>query len=281
MVSAVALLLAILGAGIWAVLALWPVPREKDVGTAVAKVNTQVFQRPDRNSKQLMPLSKDTQVNLLERVTSPTQPFVRVQYVSARKNSRPGYIRTADLGEWSDPHVGLMLLVASRPPAGAKEGDQRTFAQKLRDFGELNPNTPEADDAYLEAAGLYISLAEPCKAADQPQPQCEGDLTKASDALNRVTARSAARAAEPRQKLEVIVQARNEQFSRKDNERQKGWQALLQSMYKARDESNYEGMCSIANEMAKTNPDVAQAWKVRINAEFQRLYPNQKVSGCE
>jgi hypothetical protein len=272
MVSAVAFLLAILGAGIWAVLALWPVPREKEVGTAVAKVNTQVFQRPDRNSKQLMPLSKDTQVNLLERVTSPTQPFVRVQYVSARKNSRPGYIRTADLGEWSDPHVGLMLLVASRPAAGANEGDQRTFAQKLRDFGELNPNTPEADDAYLEAAGVYISLAEPCKAAEQPQPQCEGDLTKASDALNRVSARSAARAAEPRQKLEGILQARtNPPTPVKDDERTRLWQDFL----RARRASEFEKMCSIADERAKTDPADAQRWKAKTNEDFLFVYPDQ------
>ncbi|MBL8222750.1 MAG: hypothetical protein JNL62_26155, partial [Bryobacterales bacterium] len=78
-----------------------PEPLHSAVGSAVIQVEeTALLSAPDGSGKELMKLKKGVKVNLLDKLTSLDVPVVRVQFVAAERNSKPGYVRTQDLGSW-------------------------------------------------------------------------------------------------------------------------------------------------------------------------------------
>jgi serine/threonine-protein kinase len=181
---------------------LRPVLAEKAVGTAIVEVRrTELLEEPRSDSKHFMPLVRGTKVNLLDQI-KPDQRFVRVQFVSPKKNSRPGYVQRGDLGQWfsDDARIAWDFVGFDRPGATSEEAN-RQFAEQLRKFELLHPGTPEADKSAIKQAEIYISFAAESKKAGKPLSERQDDLSKANEALAAVSATRSSTTESLRQQL--------------------------------------------------------------------------------
>ncbi|MBL8175894.1 MAG: hypothetical protein JNK48_14555, partial [Bryobacterales bacterium] len=94
-----------------------PEPLHSAVGSAVVQADeTALLSAADSSGKELMKLKKGAKVNLLDKLASLDVQTVRVQYATPERNSKPGYVRTQDLGAWesSDPVSEWAFLTAAR-----------------------------------------------------------------------------------------------------------------------------------------------------------------------
>ena len=238
---------------------LRPVPAEKAVGTAIVEVpRTELLEEPRSDSKHFMPLVRGTKVNLLDRI-KPDQRFVRVQFVSPRKNSQPGYARRGDLGQWfsNDARVAGDFIRLDRPGKAASEGVKRRFAERLRDFGLRHPGTPEADESAIEQAGIYLSFGADSKKAAKPLSERQDDLSKANEALATVRAISSSKTVLLQQlaELETETPPAPPPVSAKDLELKR----LVAKATKLYDDGDFEGVLEVAKQMDSID-------RVRANA---------------
>jgi hypothetical protein len=176
-----------------AVLFLWrslkPIPTEKGVATAVIQIEgSRLLKDPLPNSSGLMTLPKGQRLVILERIPQ-DRPFVRAQFVSPEKNSRPGYVRRQDLGEWNtdDPQFAWDVIQLSRPGDNASIEERQRFAEQLMEFSRRFPNSPYADEARIEAAHLYLKIASELKNAGKAPTETDPVIVKAEEALGGVS----------------------------------------------------------------------------------------------
>jgi hypothetical protein len=230
-----------------------------------------------------MILSRGTTVNLLEHIKSPTPEYVRVQFVSFGKKSRPGFVKTDHLEAWYSTHptAAWEFLRFLRPADGATEEELRSFAEELRKFGERFPGTPQADQTYLEAAQRYIKLHQLCRNSGKAPAQCDSYLARAYEALERVTPRNVVARAELRRQVSTITQAEKdqEQANQAEVERQERITALKNRIYAAHRRFHFPEMCALANEMAKLDPQQAEVWKKAADELLLTINPNGP--GCK
>lgn len=164
-----------------------PEPLHSALGSAVVQADeTTLLSSADASAKELMKLKKGAKVNLLDKLTSLDVPSVRVQYVTPERNSKPGYIRTQDLGSWesTDPVSEWAFLNAAR-----NRGDLSTeeIITRLRSFSLRFPGTAESEKALLERAGLHLKLAKSKLEAGKPKEEFEPDVTQAREAIGGLT----------------------------------------------------------------------------------------------
>ncbi|HTP34523.1 MAG TPA: hypothetical protein VMJ75_20235, partial [Candidatus Acidoferrales bacterium] len=162
------------------------VPAERALGTArVRAPRADLLEAPRAGAKRVTAFEQGTPVNVVAKLTNPDQRFIRVQFVSPKKNSPAGYVRTADLGDWSsdDPRIAWQFLAVDRPAAGAGEQQRREFIDKLRALAAHFPGTPEACRAEGERASLLMDLVEERKKGGAPPGETDDDLTRAKEAL--------------------------------------------------------------------------------------------------
>lgn len=161
---------------------------ENALATArVQSSSSPLLSEPRGTAANLMTLYRGQQVNVLERIRA-NQPFIRVQFVSSKRNSRPGYVRRADLGEWNNGQFVWDVIMLGSPAEGASATDRDKFAEALIRFGGGFPNSAHADGAYLQAAQLYLDLAAESDKAGATEQRDEY-LRKAEEALDRVSER--------------------------------------------------------------------------------------------
>jgi len=129
---------------------------------------------PSSAEKVLTKVPKGQSINIIRAPEYPGQQWVEVQLVAGGLASRPGFMQTAELGNWmsSRAPVALGLLRAFAPSPGAGEGEVRQHLARLEDFLRRFPGAPEAADANLEAARANVALARIAVNSGQPlQPQ--------------------------------------------------------------------------------------------------------------
>jgi hypothetical protein len=187
-----------------------PVPVEKAVGVAVVEVPVAyLLENPIDTGKRLMPLQKGTRVNVLEQLKAADQPFVHAQFVSPKKNSRPGYIRIGDLGQWDSDDAGTEwnFVRTFEPKNGATEDQQRRLIEELLKFSSRFPGTPQAAEANLQRAGLHLEFVRRRKSAGSPESDWLAEVTKAKEAVDGAAgdASAAADVARLRQELEALT----------------------------------------------------------------------------
>lgn len=189
LIAGVALAAVLLASAAAVAIALRPpatVAVEKAVASAVVEADrTDLLADRKPGAGSIMALAKGSTVNLLEGPASRGESFVRAQFVSPKKVSPPGFVRTADLGQWAsdDAAVAWSLLGFDKPADNAPESDRRQFLEKLREFGSRFPGTPQASQANLARAGLYVALANQGKSAGKPRDEWQEDAGRASEAL--------------------------------------------------------------------------------------------------
>jgi hypothetical protein len=172
-----------------AIVVFEPPPKlEKALATAkVGEDNAPVVHEPKPKAKVLIKLRKGQRVNVLDRL-DPQRPFIRVQFVSSKKNSPPGYIRRADLTDWNSEDLAYSwdLIGLSRPVEGVRPEDWIKFAEELIRFSRRFPKTSQSDQARLEAARIYVRIASERKNAGAVVDDWNGLLLKAEEALGEI-----------------------------------------------------------------------------------------------
>ena len=167
-----------------------PEPLHSAVGSAVVQAEeTALLSAADGSAKPLMKLAKGAKVNLLDKLTSLDVPAVRVQYVAKGKNSKPGYVRTQDLGSWesTDPVSEWAFLAPARARSQGNEEETGKFITQLRSFSMRFPGTPESEKALLERAGLHFRQAKNKQESGKPKEEWAPDVTQAKEAIGGLT----------------------------------------------------------------------------------------------
>jgi len=134
---------------------------EHPVATAkVVSTNMNVYAE-GITSKRLYPLKQGDAVNILKLPDSPSQDWVKVQYVIKNEAEAPGVAHRHDLGPMTGLNAGseLAIIRLLYPQPSDEE------IKVLKDFAARHPGAPEANDANAEADKLEEILHPP------PQPQ--------------------------------------------------------------------------------------------------------------
>ncbi|MCC6366602.1 MAG: hypothetical protein IT165_24045 [Bryobacterales bacterium] len=281
MTIGIALGLAVFAIGAAAVFLLTrPVPVEKAIGAAVVQASrSDLLDQQGEGGKAMRSLPQGTVVNLLERLRSREQPFVRVQYVNAKDVSKPGYVRTADLGQWTSPDAPTAweLLALSRPAITSSEGDRRRFIQQLTQFSERFTGTPEAHQATLERARLYYGLANEAKSAGKPEADWKADLASAKAALPNPApgATESVEAATLRKEIETLesseTKAGHLAADPASVQRALQVQQLEQTARQLYRDGEWEKVLEIANKMSSIDPNRARAWRATVQNALKEL----------
>jgi hypothetical protein len=161
-----------------------PEPLHSALGSAVVQAEeTALLSTADGTAKELMKLKKGAKVNLLDKLSSLDVPVVRVQFVNQGRNSKPGFVRTQDLGAWesNDPVSEWAFLSASR---NRSEVSTEEFITKLRSYSLRFPGSSESEKALLERAGLHLKIAKAKQAAGKPKEEWEPDIAQAREAVS-------------------------------------------------------------------------------------------------
>jgi hypothetical protein len=166
-----------------------PIPAQIFIGQAIIKApGTYLLDGPTASSKKIRFLKSATHVNLLDRITSRTQEWERIQYVSQdnRQNTPAGYVQIENLSTLSstDPQTAWEFLDLSKPPEAAADHEIEAFTDRLDEFAIRFPTL--STQADLERARLFVLLAHRIKRRNEPQESVEKMLTRARNALIHV-----------------------------------------------------------------------------------------------
>ena len=253
-----------------------PILAERALGTARVRVpRADLLDAARTGAKRVTAFEQGTPVNVVAELTDPDQRFIRVQFVSAKKNSRPGYVRTADLGDWrsDNPRIAWQFLAVDRPAAGASEQQRREFIGKLQAFAVRFPGTPEACRAEGERASLLMDLVEEHRKAGAPQAEKDDDLTKAKEAL----ATEGCSSDEARLKR---MQDLNDQFKSgmddsREVERKRQLAALESLEYSLVRKGEFEQMCVVADQMEQLDHKAASRWRAECKNVLDLASPKK------
>lgn len=253
------------------------VPTQRALGQAVVESkNASLLESPSATGKQLLSLRQGTTVNIIDKLTSANQTYVRVQFVSPATVSRPGYVRTLDLGRWSsdDPAAAWNFLITFRPGDSASENQQRDFLKDLDSFAIRFPGTQQAGDAYLRNAQVHVSLARTRQHSGRIQ-ECEGELGQARVALSNVNGdpehnSQLATIQNELKELDVACAAPETAVSQN---KPSNVDELLGRLPQLWDAANFAGILDIVRQIESLDPANGQArsWRKRV-ADAQRAY---------
>jgi serine/threonine-protein kinase len=173
------------------IILFWPQspPPEKAVARAIVQVEpTLLLREPRSNSVSIRILHKSERVNVLERVTS-DRPYVRVQFISPKVTSRPGFVARQNLSDWTSDDLGFCweIVVLHRSKDGAGIQERLAFAEELISFSRKFSTSVQADLARIEAAQIYVGAATELKDAGRPFAEWVAYLDKAEAILKEIT----------------------------------------------------------------------------------------------
>lgn len=169
-----------------------PIPAEPAVGQAtVMAAQAPLLEQPNPSANVYLSIPRGVKLNLLSRLASRDQQWVRVQVVSTPgQNSPPGYVQTKQLGDWAsnDPSLAWIFVQMMQPSQDASEAEQRGYAEKLKEFSERFARSPEAAQAEMQDAELFVSFAAQAKAEGKTPSQYAQDIEEARASITRADA---------------------------------------------------------------------------------------------
>jgi serine/threonine protein kinase len=128
---------------------------EPPVATAaVTATAAEVYTTASSQGRRIATLKRGTRVNIVRVLPVPAREWVLAQVVENRKPLRPGYVKTASLGEWnSDSPEAALSLLRNFGNEGAEARIER-----LRDLAARFPGTSQDRQARLEADALEVRI---------------------------------------------------------------------------------------------------------------------------
>jgi serine/threonine-protein kinase len=244
---------------------------EPAVATArVAADRTEVYDVPSAAGRRVSSLARDETVDVVRLPRSVFQEWVAV---------RSGYVRQADLGNWSSREAGPAFTLLEVFAPAEHEGAQRISEQigQLDAFLGWAGGRPEAARARLEKAALNLLLAREERARGVPLNEWRGHLERAGAELPaaEADAKLKAPAARVRQALEAMRPApvQTPEVPRVDRRKPAPvYRAALSKVESLWKRGLYADAMSEVNLFLAQNPnhESGRAWRERIE-RAQRL----------
>jgi hypothetical protein len=170
------------------VAALRPLPVESYVATAAVRVaSTNIYSKPSPLADKIASVSMGAPLHVLSLPTSRDQEWIGVQRVTPKVMS-PGYVRTADLRDWSGltGAAALTLIRTLSPSETGSEEEIRARIESLNNLKSRFAGEPAAKEAGLDVTRLRLALAQRHKAAGMSPEDWQSDLKAARQELDLI-----------------------------------------------------------------------------------------------
>jgi predicted nucleic acid-binding protein len=179
---------------------------EPPVATArVVVPRAAVLDAPDASGRRFALLASQTVAGITRLPLSVFQEWVAVQVRTDGARPITGFMRLADLGDWSskDPGSALRLIEVFAPYNDESEAHAVEHIQKLSALLSSAGDAPEAARARLERGWLYLRLAGARKREGLPLERWRTDAENARADLSAATADPGLRPAVTRARAEL------------------------------------------------------------------------------
>ena len=140
-----------------------PVTRGPVVATAtISAATADLLEAPNAPGKPLAVLLEGRSVNVLAIPGAVDRDYTRVQPAAAGKPLPAGFVRTADLSNWSAKNdaAAFSIIQLFAPAETAGESELNAQVEKWNEFIARFPASPRMAAAHLESARLELSLAK-------------------------------------------------------------------------------------------------------------------------
>jgi len=177
----------------------------------VVSSEARLLSAADLGARPILTLRRGDRVNVLRAPDSRQQEWVEVQRVAAGRASRPGYLKSSEVGDWQseNPEVAIRLLKLFAPGPGAGEAEIRRHLEKMTAFLGLHAISPQGPEANLETANLNVALARLAKNQGQGGAEWQHYIDAAAGQLANAATDGAlsARAEQTRRDLQSLRDA--------------------------------------------------------------------------
>ncbi|HTM50595.1 MAG TPA: protein kinase [Bryobacteraceae bacterium] len=163
---------------------------EPSAATAtIGPAGSALLSAADPSSKQLSVLKPGQAVNVIVIPSTADRAFSKVQPVAGGRPGPVGFVRTADLTNWSGatPESGFSIVELFAPPESAGEPEWSAQIQRWKDYVARFPASPRISAAHLETARLELALAHAARKAGRPASDWQPHLDAARKELAGVT----------------------------------------------------------------------------------------------
>jgi serine/threonine-protein kinase len=178
-------LAVVTSAGVWLTRSPKPQIVSAEATAQVTAAETRIYTAPG-SQDVIATVPRGRSLNVVRVPQFAGQQWVEVQQAGAEV-TKPGFARTAELGNWfgKTPAAALAVLKAFTPVAEASQDDWLQHSERAKAFLERFGQSPEAADAHLENARSNAALA---RLADPTQRA--GFLEAANQSLAAASARA-------------------------------------------------------------------------------------------
>ena len=156
------------------------------VATAVvAADSTGLYESEDASSRRITSLRRGESFRILALPRGRGQEWIAAQVAGKQASSEPGYVRAADLEQWSSvqPDNLLALLSSYSPGDRAPVSELMAYADRVRGLLIRYPQFPDAPRATLELARTELAIARAMRLSGVPAEEWQPHLARAKDAV--------------------------------------------------------------------------------------------------
>jgi tetratricopeptide (TPR) repeat protein len=163
------------------------IPLSPAVATALVGPNTaDLLAAPNPSGQRLAVLHHGDPLNVIALPESRDQEYTSVR--GADRATPAGFVRTADLSDWSGSSAEASFSVAKlfQPAEAANEAELNAQLEKWDQFIGRYPASPHVPEASLEAAHIEFALGKLSKAEGKPAAEWQAHMQRAKEALDSV-----------------------------------------------------------------------------------------------
>ncbi len=156
------------------------------VATAVvAAESTNLYEREDASSRRIASLRRGEAFHILSLPRGRGQEWIPAQVAGKQALSEPGYVRAADLEQWSSLQPGnlLALLSSYSPGDRAPLPELTAYSDRVRSILVRYPQFPDAPRASLELARAELAIARAGRLSGRPDEEWRAHLARAREAV--------------------------------------------------------------------------------------------------
>jgi serine/threonine protein kinase len=236
------------------------------VATAnVGGAGADLLSTPNSSGQHLTVLERGQSVNVIAIPTPGNSEFTNVQVVVSGTPLPAGFVRTADLANWTgnSAEAAFSILRLLAPAETAAEPELKAQLEKWNEFFTRFPASPDVAAGRLEAARLNLALARIGKGAGKPAAEWRPYVDRAKEELSRVTGSPELekQAAALRLQLADAPPATNPNAPPPEGV----WRARVNALW---EEGKYQQAMDLIDQILAASPGHPEAlvWKKKIRA---------------
>jgi hypothetical protein len=237
-----------------------PAPAPAVATAVVVPATADLIADPNKPGERLAVLHHGEILNVIALPAARDQQFTNVRTTD---NPLTGYVRSADLSEWTGANAEAAFALDKLFATGETGGEPELNAQleQWNQFIGRFPASPHMAEANLEAARIEFALARLAKSANKPATEWQPRLERAQQALASVTAPDLQdQVAELRKQIADPRAAAHSSTSLDSNTK-----AKISSLWESGQYQDAMALVDHALASAPNNQE-ARAWKAKIRA---------------